>query len=81
MLSSLYPIPIKTDLIVHKAEKNDILHENKDNFEISFQKISSEKSLGKDGILKKEDGHNFGKVSKEVRKNEKLTTKNERDTR
>jgi len=79
LLSSLYPIPIKTDLIVHKAEKNDILHENKDNFEISFQKISSEKSLGKDGILKKEDGHNFGKVSKEVRKNEKLTTKNERD--
>jgi uncharacterized membrane-anchored protein len=79
LLASLYPIPIKTDLIVNKAEKNAILHENQDKFEISFQKISSEKSFGKDGILKKEDGRNFGKVSKEARKKEKLTTTNERD--
>ena len=79
LLASFYPIPIKSDPIVHKAEKNDILHGNQDKFEISFQKIFSEKSLGKDENFKKEDVRNFAEVSKESGKNEKLTTKDERD--
>ena len=79
LMASLYPIPLKADLIVHKSEKNDSLHGGQDKFEISLQKIFSEKSSGKDENFKKEDGRNFTEVSKEEGKNEKLTIKDERD--
>ena len=79
LFSSLHLSTIKAELISHKSEKNNILKENRDKCENSFQKNFPEKSLKKDGIFKREEDLNFVKVSKETEKKEKPIIKDKRD--
>ena len=70
---------LKSELILLKSEKHNILQKNQNKFEISFQKFLPKKSLKKEVIFKKEEVMNFAEVSKEEGKNEKSIIKDERD--
>ena len=70
LFASFHLSTIKAELISPKSEKNNILKENRDKCENSFQKIFPEKSLKKDGIFIKEEDMNFVEVSKETEKKE-----------
>ena len=79
LFASFHLSTIKAELISQKSEKNNILKENRDKCENSFQKIFPEKSLKKDGIFIREEDMNFVEVSKKKEKKGKLIIKDERD--
>ena len=79
LITTLHLNPIKAEQISNEYEKNNILQENQEKSENSFQKFFQEKSLKKDEVFKRKEERNFIEVSKETEKKEKPIREDERD--